>query len=169
MTLDLLDLSRIDREVSGEFAPGAGLLACVRMLSARLAGGDIEFRTDADDKSLSSGRAGDINHVFMNVLDNALLAVGDRGVIEVSGKSDGTNYVVTVADSGAGIEPHLFDRVFEPFWTTRSAGEGTGLGLSIARQIMEEHAGSITAAPSALGGAVFTILLPLKVMQKAVA
>jgi signal transduction histidine kinase len=168
MTLDLLDLSRIDRESSGEFAPGAGLLACTRMLASRL-GQDVELRTEVDEKATASGRAGDMNHVFMNVIDNALRAVGTRGRIEVHGTVEDDFYVVTVADSGAGIELESRERVFEPFWTTRPAGEGTGLGLSIARQILEEHAGSIQADVSSLGGALFTVRLPLHRMARAVA
>jgi signal transduction histidine kinase len=168
MTLDLLDLSRIDREVSGEFAPGAGLLACTRMLASRL-GQDVELRTEVDDTVIASGRAGDMNHVFMNVIDNALRAVGPKGRIEVHGWVADDSYVVTVADSGAGIELESRERVFEPFWTTRAAGEGTGLGLSIARQIVEEHAGSIQADASPLGGAMFTVRLPLRRVALAVA
>jgi signal transduction histidine kinase len=161
MTLDLLDLSRIDREVSGEFAPGVGLQACSRMFASRLTP-DIDFVTEVDSLAVASGRAGDINHVFMNIIDNALLAVGSKGRIEVRGVADDGYYVVTVADSGHGIDPESIERIFEPFWTTRAAGEGTGLGLSIARQIVEEHNGTITAGRSSLGGALFTVRLPLR-------
>jgi signal transduction histidine kinase len=168
MTIDLLDLSRIDREVSGEFAPGAGLLACTRMFASRI-GPDVELRTDVDDQITTSGRAGDVNHVFMNVIDNALRAVGAKGCIEIRAKLEDDYYTVVVADSGPGIASDARERVFEPFWTTRAAGEGTGLGLSIARQIVDEHAGSISADASALGGAQFTIRLPLRKPTRAVA
>ena len=168
MTVDLLDLSRIDRELSGEFSPGNGLLACTRMFGARITH-EIELRTDVDQATLAVGRAGEMNHVFMNVLDNALLAVGTKGTIEVTGKVDGDSYVATISDSGVGIEPTNIEAVFEPFWTTRAAGEGTGLGLSIARQIMDEHGGSISAGISQLGGAQFTIRLPIKMAARAVA
>jgi signal transduction histidine kinase len=168
MTLDLLDVSRIDRELSGEFAPGAGLLACTRILESRVTF-DVQLKVDVDDKVIANGRAGDMNHVFMNVIDNALRAVGSKGIIEVRGLVEGDAYVVTVADSGVGIPPSELGRIFEPFYTTRAAGEGTGLGLSIARQIIEEHAGSITAGVAALGGAVFTIRMPLRPAARAVA
>lgn len=168
MTVDLLDLSRIDREVSGEFSPGTGLLACTRMFGARITH-EIELRTDVDQSTLAIGRAGEMNHVFMNVLDNALLAIDGKGTVEVTGRVEGDSYVATIADSGAGIEPTHIEAVFEPFWTTRAAGEGTGLGLSIARQIMDEHGGTITAGSSPLGGAQFTIRLPIKVDARAVA
>ncbi|HKU40795.1 MAG TPA: ATP-binding protein, partial [Polyangiales bacterium] len=169
ITLDLLDLSRLDREESGEFAPGKGLLACTRMVIPRLTLG-IELRSEVDDKAQISGRAGDVNHAFMNVVDNALRAVGQNGRVEVRGWVEGDAYIVTVADSGPGVDAGLADRIFEPFFTTRSNAEGTGLGLSIARQIMEEHGGSISVGRSPeLGGAVFTMRLPLRSAARAVA
>ena len=73
MTLDLLDLSRIDREISGDYVPGAGLLACTRLVHSRLTL-DVNLHVHVDDKALASGRPGDMNHVFMNVIDNALRA-----------------------------------------------------------------------------------------------
>ncbi len=167
MTIDLLDLSRIDREVSGDFAPGVGLLACTRMFASRL-NPEVELVTNIDSMAIASGRAGDINHVFMNVIDNALLAVGSKGQIDVRGEVHDGFYVVTVADSGTGIDPDAIERIFEPFFTTRAAGEGTGLGLSIARQIVEEHNGTITAGRSHLGGALLTTRLPLR-KERAVA
>jgi signal transduction histidine kinase len=167
-TLDLLDLSRVDREQNGVFSPGAGLLACARILGSRLSV-DIDLQLDVDDKASALGRAGDMNHVFMNVIDNALWAVGDKGSIAVCGAVDAESYLITVGDSGPGIAPDVIERIFEPFWTTRGAGEGTGLGLSIARQIIEEHGGSIGADASPLGGARFTIRLPLRATQRAVA
>jgi signal transduction histidine kinase len=168
MTLDLLDLSRIDREVSGDFAPGAGLLVCTRMVESRLTF-DVQLRAEVDDKATAAGRAGDLNHVFMNLIDNALRAVGPKGTVEVRGAVERDCYIVTVDDSGPGIAPAEIDRIFEPFYTTREPGEGTGLGLSIVRQIMEEHGGSVMVGSSTLGGAMFTVRLPLRAAQRAVA
>jgi signal transduction histidine kinase len=65
------------------------------------------------------------------------------------------------ADSGPGLkEPQ---RVFEPFYTTKSVGKGTGLGLSTCYGIIQQHAGEISCHNRAEGGAVFMILLPLAV------
>ena len=167
MTLDLLDLARIDRDSNGEFAPGSGLLACTRMFAARLDGKTIELDTEVDVLAMASGRAGDVNHVFMNVIDNALRAIDGKGCIRVRGTADAGVYVVTIGDSGSGIADEQLTRVFEPFWTTRAAGEGTGLGLAIARQIVEEHGGTIVAGRSPLGGAEFTVRLPLRRAERA--
>ncbi len=167
MTLDLLDLSRIDRDPGGTFSPGVGLLACTRMFGARCTDKAVTLDTDVDPWATSTGRAGEINHVFMNVIDNAFRALGGKGLIRIRGAAEGPDYVVSIEDTGSGIEPALRERVFEPFWTTRPAGEGTGLGLAIARQILEEHGGTIQAGTSELGGASFTIRLPLRRVEHA--
>jgi signal transduction histidine kinase len=169
MTLDLLNLARSDRDAGIDFAPGSGLLACTRVFGARLDSAQVELLSDVDVQAMTCGRAGEINHVFMNVIDNALRAVGARGRIRVCGHVEGPDYVVRIGDSGPGIPSDLLGRVFEDFWTTRPAGEGTGLGLSIARKIVGEHGGSIEAGRSELGGALFTIRLPLRQAERAVA
>lgn len=66
---------------------------------------------------------------------------------------------IAVSDNGPGVPEEHLDKIFEPFFTTRA--DGTGLGLAIVRQIIEEHDGAITVDRSALGGARFTVFLPL--------
>ncbi|MFW5920799.1 MAG: sensor histidine kinase, partial [Polyangiales bacterium] len=106
------------------------------------------------------GRAGELNHVFLNLVDNAARAVGERGRVAIEGRIDRGAYVVTVGDSGPGIPEGQRERIFEPFWTTRPAGEGTGLGLSIAHQVVQRHGGTIDVGVSELGGALLTVRLP---------
>jgi signal transduction histidine kinase len=137
------------------------------MFASRLDGKTVELETDVDVLAMTSGRAGDVNHVFMNVIDNALRAIDGTGRIRVRGAVDDGHYVVTIGDSGRGIDDQQLACVFEPFWTTRAAGEGTGLGLAIARQIVEEHGGTIAAGRSSLGGAEFTIRIPLRRAERA--
>jgi signal transduction histidine kinase len=67
--------------------------------------------------------------------------------------------IVTIEDTGSGIEPKNLDRIFEPFFTTKS--KGMGMGLSISRSIVEAHGGRLTAAPSRSHGAVFQIIFPM--------
>ncbi len=73
----------------------------------------------------------------------------------------GAYALLTVADSGAGIDPALLERLFDPFFTTKEPGKGTGLGLSIVHGIVTAHHGTIRAASRPGGGATFTIRLPL--------
>ncbi len=155
---DLLDLSRIDRPDESTFHPGAGLMAAVRLMSVKLGDG-VEVITHVDEDVTLHGRAGDMNHVFLNLMDNAVKAVVGSGRIRVTGNIAGGEYVVNIEDSGDGIDPTREEAIFQPFQTFRKQG-GTGLGLAIARDIVDQHGGTITAGHSDLGGAMFTVRLP---------
>jgi signal transduction histidine kinase len=105
---------------------------------------------------------GEISQVFMNLFANALDAVSDQrsaGAIEVASRCEHGAVVVTVDDSGPGIPPDQRPQIFEPFFTTREAG--TGLGLAISHEVVRRHDGSLTVDQGPLGGARFTLSLPL--------
>src|SRR5207244_4485361 len=72
---------------------------------------------------------------------------------------------ITVADNGPGIPAHLRARVFEPYFTTKPTGMGTGVGLAVSLGIVEAHGGTLTVNCPTDGGAVFTILLPVGVVE----
>jgi signal transduction histidine kinase len=129
----------------------------------------VEVDTDIDHTTTLRGRPGDMNHVFMNLIDNASRAVGDGGTIRVRGERTGDEYVVRVEDSGPGIPEAIRRRVFDPFYTTRAAGEGTGLGLSIAKQVVDAHGGCLEVGESDLGGAAFTVRLPAPAAESVLA
>jgi signal transduction histidine kinase len=106
-----------------------------------------------------------LHQVFLNIVMNAeqaIAATGRGGRIEVgtSVAHGGGRIVVTIRDTGNGIPPDAFARIFEPFYTTKDVGKGTGLGLAIVYGIVQEHGGIITAANHPDGGAVFTVELP---------
>jgi signal transduction histidine kinase len=73
-----------------------------------------------------------------------------------------------VSDTGPGIEPDVAAKIFEPFYTTKPAGQGTGLGLSVTYGIVQDHGGDISVKRSESGGAKFVIALPLE-LESAVA
>jgi signal transduction histidine kinase len=161
-TADLLDLSRVDREAGGEFCPSDGLQSAIRLAKARGAMSVI-VEDQVEPCPLIHGRAADVNHVFLNLIDNAMRAVGTAGGrVRIEAVVHGGAYIVRVGDSGGGVPPELSERIFEPFFTTRQAGEGTGLGLTIARQVLQQSGGSLELGGSELGGALFTARLPLQ-------
>jgi signal transduction histidine kinase len=106
-----------------------------------------------------------LHQVFLNIVMNAeqaIAATGRGGRIEIGtavahGRS---RVIVTIRDTGNGIPPDAFARIFEPFYTTKDVGKGTGLGLAIVYGIVQEHGGIITAANHPDGGALFTVELP---------
>jgi len=113
--------------------------------------------------------ANQIKQVFVNIINNAAQAIAStraregRGRIEIATKCEPDGLSVNVSDNGPGIPEAVAQRVFEPFFSTKSEGEGTGLGLSISLGIVKEHGGDISVDPGGAGsgrGATFTVELP---------
>jgi two-component system NtrC family sensor kinase len=103
-----------------------------------------------------------LQQVFLNLINNAIDAVGHGGKIEVSTRmrSDG-KLAIEFSDSGPGIKPENIKQIFDPFFTTKDPGKGTGLGLYISYDIVQKLGGSISVENRKSGGAVFTIVLPV--------
>jgi signal transduction histidine kinase/ligand-binding sensor domain-containing protein len=110
---------------------------------------------------------GQLGQVVLNLLRNALDAVGEQGEVRVStGVRDGLVELV-VADDGPGIPPELRARVFEPFFTTKEVGKGTGLGLAICQQLVtENHGGTLELDATVARGACFRVRLPLLQVER---
>jgi signal transduction histidine kinase/ligand-binding sensor domain-containing protein len=109
-----------------------------------------------------SFHSGQLGQVLLNLLRNAIDALGEEGEVRVStAVRDGMAELV-VADNGPGIPPELRARIFEPFFTTKDVGKGSGLGLAICRQlVMENHGGTLELDESVARGACFRVRLPL--------
>lgn len=100
--------------------------------------------------------------LLVALVGNALEAAGPCGVVQLRTRWAPPWAELDVQDSGAGVLPAVAERLFEPFVTTKAAGEGTGLGLAIARAIAHDHGGTLELAPAGpLGGATFRVRLPL--------
>jgi PAS domain S-box-containing protein len=102
-----------------------------------------------------------LKQLFLNLIVNAIQAVGEEGRIRVETAESGALAVVTVLDDGCGIAPEDLDRVFDPFFTTKPAGEGTGLGLAISHEIARSHGGSIRVDSEPGRGTRVRVELPL--------
>jgi PAS domain S-box-containing protein len=104
-----------------------------------------------------------LEQVFINLIDNALAAIGQDGLLTVGcrlDESDGTPRVqVTIGDNGPGIAPELLERIWQPFYTTKTGG--TGLGLPISRRIVNAHNGMLTVESFPGIGTIFTVALPV--------
>jgi two-component system NtrC family sensor kinase len=127
---------------------------------------EIEIKTHYSEKipQITTDRA-QLQQVFLNIIDNALDAVGRDGMIEVK-TSYNSSYpgevVIAFTDSGPGIPTDVLSKVFDPFFSTKPANEGTGLGLSISYSIIEKLGGRISVTSDGQHGATFTIRMPTK-------
>lgn len=136
----------------GDVIEGALLLVSDRMRNL-----GVSLSLPAPDQPAVLANRIRLEQVLVNVLQNALDALGNRPDprIELTISRDGDRLHLTVADNGPGITNALADRIFHPFVTGRPGG--LGLGLGIARDIMRELGGELEPAPSPLGGAAFLI------------
>ena len=115
------------------------------------------------DRSLPAipAYAAELNQVWTNLIDNAVAAMGEAGVLTLRTGLDRDRVFVDVCDTGPGVPPEIRKRIFEPFFTTKPVGQGTGLGLDIAwRIVANKHHGDITVE-SAPGDTRFRVRLPI--------
>jgi signal transduction histidine kinase len=147
LTLELVDLAEmIDRviEMVGDRAVSRGI-NFVRVLY------EAPMSISADRDELAK--------VLLNLVINAVEASADGGTIEIHCAEAVEGVVIRVVDRGAGLEGADTNKLFEPFYTTKSSG--TGLGLAIARKVVEQHRGRIELSANREGGVTATVVLPL--------
>ncbi|GGA54508.1 AAA family ATPase [Okeania sp. KiyG1] len=105
--------------------------------------------------------ADELVQVWTNLIHNGIQAIDGKGKIEIEVREENQNIVVEITDSGTGIPPEIQDKIFQPFFTTKPAGEGSGLGLEIVKKIVDKHQGGITFV-SVPGKTTFTVTIPIE-------
>ena len=101
-----------------------------------------------------------LRQVLLNLLTNAIHAVNSAGTITITTEDVGDSQTITVSDTGPGIPRENLDKIFEPFFSTKSPGQGTGLGLFVSRGIVEKLGGTIEVASEIGQGASFSLRMP---------
>ena len=121
-------------------------------------GVQVAVRANGTGHRTIMGHYDPLRRAFANLLRNASEAMKGQGAIDVTVTGDGSGIAVTIADHGPGVPDNLRQRVFEPYFTTKS--DGTGLGLALVRQTLEAHRGTIALTATPGGGATFAIVFP---------
>jgi signal transduction histidine kinase len=176
----LNEVDRIDRTVNGllslarpaDYTPQpTDVLEIVRqaLVLVTAQAGRQAIRIDTGDLSgrcLVMGDAGELKHLVVNLLINALQAMPDGGTLRVTAGeyhpavlSGPRSLQIGVEDSGVGIRPEDLDKIFDPFFTTKR--DGTGLGLSICHGIVQRHEGEIDVKSEPGRGTTMMVRLPL--------
>lgn len=122
---------------------------------------DVEIVREFDDIPQVECYPDRINQVFMNLMLNALQAMGESGTLTIRTRSNEDQVSVAISDTGSGIPPETLERVFDPGFTNKGERVGMGLGLAITRQIVDQHGGQITVDTVLGEGTTFTVHLPL--------
>ncbi len=146
-------------------------------LIKRIIGEDIDFSIAFSNKDLLvKADAGQMEQVIINMATNARDAMPNGGSLSISTKqvvvkegkealcdlsAPGKYALISISDTGSGIDRKSLERLFEPFYTTKEVGKGTGLGLSIVHGIIKQHDGSVLVSSEPGKGTTFRIYLPL--------
>jgi len=154
--------TQMDREtIAQPLDVGRGLADTLTVLRSKVKkkSASVEVAV-APDLPEVEGYGGELNQVWVNLIDNALDAIGPGGHLDVTARREGATVAVSIADDGPGIPDAIRARIFDPFFTTKPVGEGTGLGLDIVRRLLSRNNGTIDVE-SRPGHTVFTVRLPV--------
>ncbi len=164
----LMVLARSGRQQSTEPMVAVDISEVVRAavaLSRPRTAGVVAVTTSLSVGVSVSGREGELVQILLNLIANAAQALADgdseQNRLDVSVTLDGSGVVVSVEDNGPGMDASVLQRIFDPLFTTKKAGEGTGLGLSVSQGIAAAHGGSLTATSEVGVGTRFVLRLPV--------
>jgi signal transduction histidine kinase len=164
---NLLDFSRSERPSFTDLNIAAVIDSTVKLVKNQimLAGIGLERNIPGDVPAIR-GNLRNLQHVFLNLLLNAIQAMPGGGSIGVTASQDSPDYIrVDVKDTGIGIKPEDLERIFDPFFTTKGVGRGTGLGLSVTYSIVKAHGGYIEVGSELNVGTTFSVFLPVEGSQ----
>ncbi len=155
--------SYMDRAPILEVDVPAGLDATLQMMHSRMNNVTVERDYEPNLPHISA-YGSELNQVWTAIIENALDALGNHGILRIACRLEGEMLLVEIWDTGPGIPADLQDRIFEPFFTTKAPGQGLGLGLDNAMRIVRKHRGHISVK-SEPGSTCFRIRLPLEQLQ----
>lgn len=156
------EVSELPHPLKRSLVMGEVLAALERLLAPSVAERGIILAVVAEPGLIVAADPQLLEQALINLLSNAMEAVSNLPVprIEVSAFSQDEHVVVRVADTGVGLPPELYERVFVPFFTTKAGG--SGIGLSLTRQIVTAHGGQIDVRPNLPRGTDFRLYLPVQ-------
>lgn len=159
---NLLDFARQGKLHLKEFDLSELLHDLIRLSSQNPASRNIIFTSNLNGKCLIKGDEDQLRQVFLNIINNACDAMQDveEKELKVSLINNDNEAVIEFEDTGKGIPPENYGKVFTPFFTTKSIGKGTGLGLAISYGIIKMHRGSINFTSEVNKGTKFIVKLP---------
>ena len=158
--LELKNFSRLDQGDIKEINVNESIDSTLNILMNKYRDKVVIYKEYSDLPMLNC-YAGQLNQVFMNILDNAVQAIHGKGDVYIKTYSENNNIVIEFKDTGEGIEQEILPKIFDPFFTTKPVGTGSGMGLSISYKIIKTHNGTIDIKSEKGKGTTFTLKIPL--------
>jgi signal transduction histidine kinase len=123
---------------------------------------NIDIKTNFDKKHTQVVLDKELmQDVFLNIINNSVQAIKEDGEIILKTFKNNGKFSIEISDNGAGIEREHLDKIFKPFFTTKSYGQGTGLGLAFAERVVKKHDGEIEVKSVKGKGTTFKLKLPV--------
>jgi hypothetical protein len=143
------------------FLIGEAIRKTISFTGPSLKDKNIQIDLETDDSLYITGYPNEYAQVLFSIINNAKDALLEKGVkkplIVIKASNQQGKSVVTIADNAGGIPEDVFDKIFDPYFTTKELGKGTGVGLYMAKTIIEKHMGGKLSARNYAEGAEFRI------------
>ena len=161
IVLDLKNFSRMEERVLTQLDIPKEIDTTLNILNNKYKNRITVIKNYAPNTPKIEAYGGQLNQVFMNILDNAQDAMGEKGTLTINVYKEHSKVKIEFIDTGKGIPEENLKKVFDPFFTTKPVGKGTGLGMSISYRVINDHHGTIEVESKVGVGTKFTITLPI--------
>ncbi len=167
---ELLDYTRMDEKLYHSLNCKTIIEKSVRLVSFNLEESGVDLDLDPScETTWLTGNEGQLQQVLINLFINAIHSIQERVVsdpeserrIRVWCSTSNDMAEIAISDTGNGMTPEIIARIFDPFYSTKSAGKGTGLGLAISQKIADAHGGSIRVASQPNTGTTMKLYIPV--------
>ncbi|OGI04516.1 MAG: hypothetical protein A2Y25_06170 [Candidatus Melainabacteria bacterium GWF2_37_15] len=165
IVLELKNFSRLDQGVIKEIKVNESIDSTLSILMNKYKN-KVNIHKEYSDLPMLNCYAGQINQVFMNIIDNAAQAIDEDGNVYIRTRLENESVVIEIEDTGSGIDEEILPKIFDPFFTTKAVGSGSGLGLSITYKIVKSHNGTIDVKSEKGKGTKFIVKIPLNWEQQ---
>lgn len=162
---DLRNFSRFGEMTIGKINLEKEINTTLNILNHKLKGKINVIKEFNENIPEIEGYGGQLNQVFLNILDNASFATKEKGNIFIRIQTKEENVIIEFEDTGKGMSEDELKQIFDPFYTTKPQGEGIGLGLAISYKVIQQHNGKIEVASKIGEGTKFSITLPICLKQ----
>jgi signal transduction histidine kinase len=158
---ELLEFSRSTVVTSSDGSLRAAMEDAITSLSGRAQERGVALELEIAE-SVPVMESSSLYQVFTNLIKNAIEAQPNGGRVQVRAVAIDGAVDISVADDGPGLSHEAMDHIFEPFFSTKDAGQGTGLGLAICKELVEKQGGTLLARNKPTGGAEFVVRIPTR-------
>lgn len=156
----LRNFSRLDEDIPKKIDLLLNIENTLFLLRNRI-GEQITIVRDFKDIPMVDCYPGQLNQVFMNLLQNSLDALSGHGTLTLKSWLEGNEVFLSFQDDGPGIPEDILPKIFDPFFSTKEIGQGVGLGLFVCYGIIKAHQGHITVSSSPGKGTTVTVMMPV--------